>query len=969
MNLPTGTVTFLFTDIEGSTKIWERCPEAMRHALARHDVLLREAIEAHSGYVFKTVGDAFCAAFPTAPDALHAALDSQLILLKEEWGETGPLKVRMGLHTGEAEERDNDYFGQTLNRAARLQSLAYGGQTLVSQSTYELVRDRLPGDVKLQPLGLHRLKDLNRAEQVHEIYHPHLPFDFPSLRSLDSFPNNLPIQLTSFVGREAEMEAIKQLLASHPLVMLLGPGGTGKTRLSMQIGANMLEQFPDGVWLIELAPISDPALVAQTVASVVGVKEAAGCSLTQTLLETLKPRTTLLILDNCEHLIAACARLAHALLQSCPHLQILASSREGLNIPGETVYRVPSLRLPDPKKRHTLASLSQFEAVRLFVDRAVSIQSAFAVTNQNAPALAQLCTRLDGIPLAIELAAARIRSLSVEEINAKLDNCFRLLTGGSRTALPRQQTLRALIDWSYDMLAEPEKTLLRRLSVFSGGWTLEAASAVGAGGDVEDWEVLDLLTGLSDKSLVVAEQEGEHTRYRLLETIRQYARDRLMESGEIETIRQQHHAWFAQFVGETSTRLSGPGQQAALDTLEKEHDNMRAALEWAIVSESASALRMAATLGAFWYLGGYLREGREQLERALAVRPGEQTPEVQVEACFQIGRLAVEQSDFQFARPYLERCVTLARQTDNKRRAASALNSLGIISLQQGEYTPARSLFEESLALHRELGNKTGIASGLSNLGNLTQDQGDYAAAKALQEESWAIYQELGDKRGVANALINLGSTLYLSGDIDRARALTEQSLSIGQELNDEWYCAYSLCNLATILKHQGDYARARLLAEECLAIVRSVGDTGQTAAALAIMGEIACAERDYVSARSLFTESLGLQQQLGQKNQCVGLLESIAGLTVTMLKEAEIMETMRLQAVRATRFFSAAQAQRTLLGTPLPPIAQPANAAKVKTLQSIIVPEDFAAAWEEGKAMTLEEAIACALSDPNQQT
>ncbi len=354
MNLPTGTVTFLFTDIEGSTRLWERCPEAMRVALARHDVLLRDAIEGHNGCVFKTVGDAFCAAFPTAPEAVHAVLEAQFALLKEEWGETGPLKVRMGLHTGEAEERDNDYFGQTLNRAARLQAIAYGGQMLVSQATFELVRDRLPEQVTLHPLGLHRLKDLNRAEQVHEIVHPQLPSHFPPLRSLDSFPNNLPLQLTSFVGREREMQDIKQRLASFSLVTLLGPGGTGKTRLSLQVGADVSEQFPEGVFLIELAPVTDPALVAQTVASVIGIKEEAGASLTQTLVETLKKRALLLILDNCEHLIAACARLAQTLLQSCPHLHILASSRESLNIPGETIYRVPSLRMPDPKAKHTL---------------------------------------------------------------------------------------------------------------------------------------------------------------------------------------------------------------------------------------------------------------------------------------------------------------------------------------------------------------------------------------------------------------------------------------------------------------------------------------------------------------------------------------------------------------------------------------------------------------------------------------
>ncbi len=585
------------------------------------------------------------------------------------------------------------------------------------------------------------------------------------------------------------------------------------------------------------------------------------------------------------------------------------------------------------------------------------------------PALAQLCTRLDGIPLAIELAAARIRSLSVEEINAKLDNCFRLLTGGSRTALPRQQTLRALIDWSFDMLAPPEKTLLCRLSVFAGGWTLEAAAAVGASNAVEDWEVLDLLTGLADKSLVVVEQEAEHTRYRLLETIRQYARDRLLESGETEAARQQHYAWFARFVEETSLRLAGPDQQAALGLLQTEHDNLRVALEWALISEPAAALHTAAAMGNFWYLGGYLREGREQLEQALTVPAAEQTPKAQAEICYQIGRLAIEQGDYELARSFLERGATLAQQTGNKRLAASARNSLGIISLYQCDYASARFLFEASLALQRELGNQPGIAAGLSNLGSLVQDQGDYDTAGSLFKESLALCQETGNKRGAANSLINLSAVLTLQGNLVRACAIAEQSLAIGKELNDEWYQAYSLCSLANILKYQGEYAAARRLAEECLAIVRSVGDTAEAATALGVLGEIARLEKEMAQARSLFTESLALQQGLGQRLECVNLLESFAGLAVAGLEEKTASETMRGQALYAARLFGAAEAQRTLLGTPIPPIAHADYDAQVKTLRSAVEENDFAATWAAGKAMTLEEAIACAISDSNAPT
>ena len=505
---PTGTVTFLFTDIEGSTKLWEQHPDAMRSAHARHDVLLRSAVEQHHGHVVKTTGDGIHAAFATAPEAIAAVLSIQRALRAEPWDPQVPISVRMGLHTGIAEERGGDYYGGALNRAARLMAAGYGGQVLLSAATQELVRDHLPDEVGLRDLGQHRLKDLGRAEQVFQLQHPSLSADFPPLRSLDNpdLPNNLPQQVTSFIGRETQVAEVKALLGKTRLLTLTGAGGAGKTRLSLQVAADLLDG--DGVWLVELAALTDPALVPQAVADVLGVKEQAGQPIQRTLVDWLKAKCLLLVLDNCEHLVAACASLAADLLRACPGVHILASSREALNVSGEQTYRVPSLSLPDPKQVQTVESLSQFEAVRLFIERAQAVQASFAVTSGNAPAVAQVCFHLDGIPLALELAAARVRSLSVDDINARLDQRFRLLTGGSRVALPRQQTLRGLIDWSYDLLTEPEKTLLCRLSVFAGGWTLAAAEGVCSGGDIEDWEVLDLLTGLVDKSLVVYEEGG-----------------------------------------------------------------------------------------------------------------------------------------------------------------------------------------------------------------------------------------------------------------------------------------------------------------------------------------------------------------------------------------------------------------------------------------------------------------------------
>ena len=477
-NPPTGTVTFLFTDIEGSTKLWELYPDAMKVALARHDIILRQAIESHGGVVFKTVGDAFCAAFSSAPAAVEAALAAERALFSERWGETGAVRTRAALHTGNAESREGDYFGPTLNRVARLLSTGYGGQILLSLPAQELVRDHLPEGTELRDLGEHRLKDLIRPERIYQLAAWGLPADFPPLRALDPQRTNLPIQPTSFIGRRQEMAEVRRLLTATRLLTLTGTGGVGKTRLALHVAADLVDAYRDGVWLVELASVTDPALVLQAVAAALGVREQPGRPLRDTLIDFLDARHLLLVLDNCEHLVAACAQLADAVLHACPTVTILATSREALGVGGELTWRVPSLPAPDAQHPPPLEHLTQYEAVRLFIDRAVFALPSFTVTNANAPAVAQICWRLDGISLAIELAAARVKLLAPEQIAARLDDRFRLLTGGSRTALPRQQTLRAAIDWSYDLLSEPERTLLRRLSVFAGGWTLEGAEAV-----------------------------------------------------------------------------------------------------------------------------------------------------------------------------------------------------------------------------------------------------------------------------------------------------------------------------------------------------------------------------------------------------------------------------------------------------------------------------------------------------------
>ncbi len=539
-----GTLTFLFTDIEGSTQRWGTDRDAMADALSRHDALMRAAIAARGGEVFKTVGDAFCAAFSTAPAAVAAAIDAQRALAAEDFSAVAGALVRMALHTGTPQERDGDYFGPAVNRVARLLAIGHGEQVLVSGASAELLAGDMPPQTSLRDLGAHRLKDLTRAERVYQLVAPGLRESFPPLRSPDALPNNLPLQLTSFVGRDDDVREIKTLLHETRLVTLVGSGGAGKTRCAIQSGAEMLDTFADGVWLIELAAISDPSLVALTIADALSVRESHGQSMLNTLLAHLKERSMLLILDNCEHLIDEVRNIAGAILRACPEVRILATSRESLNTAGERVFRLPSLAVPPANEELTAEAARPYGAVALFADRAAASDARFELTDANAALVTEISRRLDGIPLAIELAAARVKVLSPQQLLEKLDERFRVLTGGDRSGLPRHQTMRALIDWSYDLLSEQERVLFRKLAIFAGGFTLETASVVCGGGTLDELAVLELITSLVDKSLVQTEPSGSVTRNRLLESTRQYAREKLAEHGEDAEVARAHAAAF-----------------------------------------------------------------------------------------------------------------------------------------------------------------------------------------------------------------------------------------------------------------------------------------------------------------------------------------------------------------------------------------------------------------------------------------
>jgi predicted ATPase/class 3 adenylate cyclase len=801
--------TFLFTDIEGSSRLWEQEPERMRIALARHDVLARRAVEDHRGTVVKTTGDGLHAAFGDPLDGLAAALGLQRALANPAATGGMALPVRCGLHAGVIERRDNDFFGSAVNRAARIMSVAHGGQMLVSHAVAELVRDRLPAGVSLRDLGPVRLRNLSAPERVWQVIELTLREDFPALRSLESNPNNLPQQVTTFVGRARAIAEVRNLLGTTRLLTLCGMGGLGKTRLSLQVAADVVGEYPDGVWFVELAPLTDERLVPQALASVLGVKEEGGRPVGEALVRYVKDRTLLVILDNCEHLVRACAELAIQLLQAGPHVKILASSREGLHVRGETSYPVPGLAVPDPGRKLPLEALTGYEAVGLFVDRAVAAQPQFRLTERNVAAVTDICRRLDGIPLALELAAARLRALSVENIAARLEDRFRLLAGGDRTALPRQQTLRALIDWSYELLTERERTVFRRLAVFAGGWTLEAAEAAGAGGEIEEQEVLDLLTQLVDKSIVVV--DGETGRYRLLETVRQYAQERLVECGEDAATRARHLAFYVDFAEKVRPELLGPQQGAWLARLDLERENLLSAHAWCGRDEHAgeTGLRLVTAMKQYFHRRGLLGLAQRVMTAALA-HPGAQTRGAdRSRALFSVGQVSASMGQYGEALACLEESLAIGREIGDRQRVAAALQWLGIALTGRGDLAGARECFDEAIVLAQQIGNKREFATALNNRAQLHRLQREFGAAQPLYEQVLALVREIGDHENVAIALLNLAMIEIGRGAADPAGGMLLDALAIAVETGSKSASQSVVEVAAGLAAARGEWERA----------------------------------------------------------------------------------------------------------------------------------------------------------------
>ncbi len=908
-DLPTGTVTFLFTDIEGSTRLWAESREAMHGALERHDDILQTMIEDNGGYVFATGGDAFSAAFQATQDALAAAVAAQVMLAAEDWGEA-LLRVRMGIHTGEAEERDDNYFGPAVNESARLMSAGHGGQVLVSETAQRIVGDRLPDGVVLVDLGEHRLKDVDDPIAVYQVTHPDLAVEFPALRAWADTRNNLPSQLTSFVGRERELAELEKLLETSRLVTLTGAGGSGKTRLALELAGGQLVSYPDGVWFIDLATVDDPMVVGAAVAATLGVSDVPGQKILDRLVGRLSGEETLLILDNCEHLVEAAASLTSELLQRTASLVMVATSREPLGIAGEAAYPVPTLAEADE-------FTAEGPAVRLFVDRAALAQPGLHLSSDDVAVVASICRRLDGLPLALELAAARLSVLTPDQLLERLDDRFGVLVGGARDRLPRQQTLTATIDWSYELLSEEEQVLFTRLSVFSGGFTLDAAEGVGAGDGVAADRVLDLLSGLVDKSLLVTERGRAGGRFALLETMREYAVTRLATTDEDE-LQRAHAEFFRQLVVSSFDEQWGPNETAELDRLEDEWPNIRRALAWHFDHSTEEGLLMAASLYRFAFRRQYRPEVQAWLERFIAADP---TP-------------------------------SSAR--------ARALLGMGTMNYHR----PFSEFFEEAIGLYREFGPKEELAFVLSNAAWHKVRAQDWDSARLLAAESEELFDELDPDRLRRSAGVQAEIALQADHDPQRAVELGRMSLAWSEASNSLEVILGERRALGEFRRQAGDLEGAEADLQEALKIESEL--SGQVA---------------FPGVTELYLSRVALDKgdvdraviYLAEGTMRVRRLSDDVGPDLAAFYAAFSLHDWAAAAVQQRRFdvavvlLSAQTALYEPLSLLMPPTDKIAAEDTLSRARAKLDQESFDQAWEEGSAMSGPEALEYAVHELGQ--
>jgi predicted ATPase/class 3 adenylate cyclase len=888
--------TFLFTDLENSTTLWERSPDDMQQASARHDALMREVIEHHQGRVVKTTGDGFHAVFESPSDGVAAALTGQQRIAAEPWPTAiGPLKVRMGLHTGESQEREDDYYGLDVNLAARIMGLGYGGQILLSEITAKMVTKTLPPDCTVADLGEHRLKGIAATERIFQLRHPDLAANFPPLKSLAAFKHNLPKQPSSFIGRTKELLEIKRLLDGTSLLTLLGPGGTGKTRLMLQVAEELIEDYPDGVWLVELAPLTDPRLIPERVAAALNVQEQSGRRVLDTLVEYLRRKELLLLLDNVEHLVRESAEFTEHLLQSCPKLKILVTGREALFIAGETTLQIPSLSLPLPNGKGTPEEMRLSEGVQLFLERARAVRPDFFLNAKNAAPIAEIVIRLDGIPLALELAAARLRMLTVEQIASRLHDRFRLLTGGRRTALPRQQTLQALIDWSWNLLDEQEHVLLRRLSVFSGGWTLEAAQAVAGFDPLDEFDVFDVLEQLINKSLVTVQHppEGE-ARFGMLESIRQYALDKLFEAGEGETLRDRHADHFTALVDLFGQEGLGPEFYAWSNRFAQEGDNLRAVLEWIAEDRPGLTLHLTGVLFQFEAHWAHYREARSWLESAVDRARDlldENTGAIHmtdfIRALRSLGWLLVTHGDMIHGHSILDESIQLAREFEEFRLLAFALGMKAQAMGSNVSWDIIEQL-EEVIDRSRQNGYEMELIFANFSVGQAYLVKGDYDQG----EKVFAEVLELVEKFDflVFKSWVYLAKAIKarLTQKMTEAERYYLLAIEANEKLGNQRLAASGRSELAHLYRRQGRLDEAAAVYRQTILSWQEQGHQAAVAHQLECFAYLAMAREDYGDAAQMLgaaqiareqTNSPSTdQQEIEERERAMGRLEEATG-------------------------------------------------------------------------------------------
>ncbi|MGE5849259.1 MAG: tetratricopeptide repeat protein, partial [Candidatus Methylomirabilota bacterium] len=930
-----GTLTFLFTDIEGSTRLLQELGDQYANSLMEQRRILRAAFTEWGGREVDTAGDSFFVAFDRARDAVAAAVTAQRGLAQHSWPGGRTFRVRMGLHTGEPTVSAGTYVGLDVHRVARICAAGHGGQILVSQTTCELVQHSLPEGVSLRDLGRHQLKDLPETEHLYQVIVPSLASDFPPLRTVPSRTSTLPTPPNELIGREEEVEALKQLLLRQAVrvITLTGPGGTGKSRLALELAAGLAADFADGVYFVGLGALSDPGLLASSIAMTLGLRENPARPVVESLKDSLQGKHVLLVLDNFEQIVAAAPVVAD-LLAACPGVKVLITTRVVLHLSGEHEYPVAPLKLPEAGRDLAPEALERYPAIALFVRRARAVKPAFQLTGDNAAAVARICAQLDGLPLAIELAAARVKLLSPQAMLERLSSRLDFLKGGVRDAPERHQTLRQAIAWSYDLLTGDEKAFFRRLSVFTGGCTLEAAERVcGAAGGM-DADALDSVAALVDKSLLRQDAgPGEEPLFVMLETIREFGLECLKASADGDATQRAHATFFLELAERAEAELTGPRQPLWLDRLEADHNNLRAALSWAEEQgEIELGLRLGAALWRFWVTRGHMLEGRQRLQRLLALPGGKARSSARARVLHGLGTIIHEISDYGQARPLLEESLSIWRELGDRRGMAAALSALGWLAFEVGDFRAARSLSQEALLVNRGLGEKRGVAVALFNLGMVAFQQSEYPAAHTLFQESLALRREIGDRRGCAYVQVSLGwmeqqrgnhgqaaailrealavfrelidkqligwalahqgVVAYDLGEYDRAQGLLEESLALGREVGNKVIIAFALSSLGDVLRSQREVALALPLLDEGISLLRETGGGYGLPPALRSRGDTALTQREFNRASALYRESLMMWSKLGGRRGIAEGLEGTAGLA---LAQGELERSVRL--------------------------------------------------------------------------